>query len=92
MRSVASDESIEWPPSMPIIDADLACLERTFHIVCRAGQHERVRVLRDHAMDDVDLLERRAHGLLALHRGRDVDRPELPADAAGAQARDVGHQ
>ena len=70
---------------------DLAGLEGPLHVVCRRRQHERVGVLRDHAMDDVDLLEGRAHGLLALHRGRHVDRPELPADAAGTEARDVGH-
>jgi membrane dipeptidase len=41
-------------------------------------------------VDDVDLLERRTHRGLSLHRRRNVDRPELPAYTSGAQARNVG--
>jgi hypothetical protein len=44
------------------------------------------------AVHDIDLLERRAHGFFALHRRRHVDRPELSADSALAQPRDVGMQ
>jgi hypothetical protein len=42
-------------------------------------------------MDDVDLLEGRRHGFLALVGGGHVHRPELPANAAGAEPRDVRH-
>ena len=72
--------------------ADLAGLEGALHVVGRTGQHECVGVFRDHAVDDVDLFERRAHRLFALHRRRHIDRPELPADATRTQARDIGHQ
>ena len=70
---------------------DLALLEDALDVVGGERQLERVRVLAHHAMDDVDLLERRGHGALPAIVGRDVDRPELPADAAGAQPRDVRH-
>ena len=92
MRSVASELSIEWPPSMPIIDAMRPLLKaRSTSAAVRAGR-ERLGPAAHHAMDDVDLFERGAHRLLALHRRRHVDRPELAADAALAQPRDVGHQ
>jgi hypothetical protein len=42
-------------------------------------------------MDDVDLLESGRDRGVAGELDRHVDRPELAADAAGAQARDVGH-
>ncbi len=45
-----------------------------------------------HAMDDVDLFEGCPHGFIALHARRHIDRPELAADAALAQTRNVGHQ
>jgi hypothetical protein len=38
----------------------------------------------------VDLLEHRPHGVGAGDLHRDVDRPELPADPAAPQPRDVG--
>ena len=59
MRSVPSDELIECPPSMPMSDAILPCFCDALDVVGRQRQRERVRVPRDHAMDDVDLLERR---------------------------------
>ena len=73
---------------VPALDADqrgdLAGLEaRSMSSAVRASSNV-VRVALDHAVDDVDLLERGAHGLLAL-LGRHVGRPELPADAARPQ-------
>ena len=91
MRRSASELSIEWPPSMPISDAILPCLEDPLDVVGRQRQLERLRILPDHPMDDVDLLERRGDGGLSLELDRHVDGPELPADAAGLEPRDVGH-
>ena len=92
MRSVASELSIEWPPSMPIIDAIRPLLKARSTSAAVRASRERLGPAPRHAMDDVDLLERGAHRLLALHRRGHVDRPELAAEAALAQARDVGHQ
>ena len=83
MRSAPSELSIEWPPSMPISDAILPFLKIALDVVGRERQLERLGILAHHAMDDVDLLERGGDGRLALQLGRHVDRPELPADAAG---------
>jgi hypothetical protein len=47
----------------------------------RAHEAEGLRPARDHPVDDVDLLERRAHGFAALHRRGHVHGPELSADA-----------
>jgi hypothetical protein len=58
----------------------------------RAGELERGRILRHEPMDDVDLLERGGGCISALPRRGDVDRPELPADAACPKAGDVGHE
>ncbi len=91
MRSVASELSIEWPPSMPIIEAIRPLLNTRSTSAAVRASRKRLRPAPHHAMDDVDLFERRAHRLLALHRRGHVDRPELPADAALAEARDVGH-
>jgi hypothetical protein len=55
---------------------------------CR-GERERVRVALDHAARDVDLLELRAREVLG-RLARRVHGPEHGADAARAQARDVG--
>jgi hypothetical protein len=47
-------------------------------------------VLRDHAIDDVDLIDRLGDGgsgALVRLGGRDVDGPELSADAASLESR-----
>ena len=43
-------------------------------------------------LDDVDLLDRLADRRVAGDRRRDIDRPELPSDAARVKPRHVGHQ
>src|SRR5207249_9289404 len=82
---------------VPALDADqrgdLAVLAGAIDVIHRQGEHERVRVMPDHAVDDVDLFERGFDGGAGLHRrGRHVDTPELGADAARPQAGDVGLQ
>jgi hypothetical protein len=68
---------------------DLALLEDALDVVHGECQLERLRVLAHHAVHDVDLLERRRHGRRIICR--DVDRPELSADTACPEPRDVGH-
>ena len=60
MRSAPSEELIECPPSMPMSDAILPWRCDPLDVVGRERQRERVRIARDHPVDDVDLLERRA--------------------------------
>jgi len=43
-------------------------------------------------VNDVDLFQGGADRILALHLGGNVDRPELRAEAAAPQARNIGHQ
>ena len=69
---------------------DLARLERRLHVVGGQRELEAARVGGDHPVHHVDLLEDRRHGRVAREAGRDVDRPELAADPALHQARDVG--
>jgi hypothetical protein len=69
---------------------DLSLLENPFDVVSGERQLERFGVPPHHAMDHVDLFESGGDGLLARHRGRNVDRPELPADPSRLQPRDVG--
>jgi hypothetical protein len=45
--------------------------------------------MRHHLMDHVDLLQYRLHGGRTGWDGRNIDRPELSADAPEPQARDV---
>ena len=71
--------------------SDPALLERPLHVVCRERQLEGVGGLAHHAIDDVDLLERRCDRALPGELGWDIDRPELAADPAAAQPRDVRH-
>ncbi len=71
---------------------DLALLEDPLDVVGGQRQLERVGMLPHHAMDEVDLLEGGGDRGLAGELDRDVDRPELAADRAAAQPRDVGHQ
>jgi hypothetical protein len=70
---------------------NLPCLVDPLDVGGRGCQLERFRILPHHAMDDVDLLERGRDRGLSLQRHRHVHRPELPADATGLQAGDVGH-
>ena len=55
-------------------------------------QLEGVGIALDQAVDVVDLLHRRLHGVRPGDLDRHVDRPELAAHAPLAQARDVGVQ
>ena len=84
--------SIEWPPSMPISEAILPALVDAHDVVGGERELERVGIRGVEAMHDVDLLERGLHRVRALQRRRDVDGPELRADAARREARDVGVQ
>jgi hypothetical protein len=71
---------------------DLARLEDTLDVAGGERQLQGVGVPPHHLVHDVDLLEGCAHGGLAGEGSRHVDGPELPADAAGAQPREVGVQ
>ena len=71
---------------MPMSDAIFPCLEDPLDVVGRQRQLERLGILPDHPMDDVDLLQRRRDGGLSLQLDGHVDRPELSADAAGSAA------
>ena len=99
-RHVARAEAVEHAQRaeravdrMPAFHADerrdLALLEDALDVIGGQRQLECLGVLAHHAVDDVDLLERRRHGRRIICR--DVDRPELTADAARTQAGDVGH-
>src|SRR6185312_13480952 len=48
------------------------------------------RMMRDEAVNDIELFERPSKGFELGQVGRDPDGPELAADAAFAQTRDVG--
>ena len=71
---------------------DLALRSRRADFGGGLGEHEGVGVRAHHALDDVDLVERGLNRLRAGLAGGDVERPELPADLALAQTRDVGLQ
>jgi hypothetical protein len=64
---------------------------RTLDVVGREREDEARRIALDHPSRDVDLLELNAREAARadLGRARDVHRPELAADAAGAQAREI---
>ena len=81
-----------WPPSMPSSEAMRPAVTRVLDVVGRERERKRIRVALDHPQRDVDLLElgAREAALADVGRARDVHRPELAADAARAQARDVG--
>ena len=83
---------MQWPPSTPMSDAIRPLLLDPLDVVGRAGELERGRVLRDQAIDDVDLVERGADGVRALALDGHVDGPELAANAAVPQPGDIGHQ
>ncbi|HAP75437.1 MAG TPA: hypothetical protein DCR14_05080 [Acidimicrobiaceae bacterium] len=60
------------------------------HLVGRASEHEVVGLAVDHAVDEVDLLQRGKHRLGLGQGRRHVRRPELSGDPTRVQARDVG--
>ena len=76
---------------MPMSDAILPFLKIRSTSSAVSASSNVSGILAHHPVDDVDLLERGGDGRLSLQLDRHVDRPELPADAAGAQPRDVGH-
>ena len=93
MRSTPSELSMEWPPSTPISEAILPCLADAHDVVGGIRHLESIGIGRDHAVDDIDLFERLADGGAFLGGlGGNVGRPELRADAALPQTRDVGVQ
>ena len=70
------------------VGGDLAGAPRAREIGGAARGQEDLRVGRLDAADEVDLLQRRARGM--RRAGRLERRPELRADAAFAQARNIG--
>jgi hypothetical protein len=72
------------PSSEPILPDG----EGGLHLVGGAAQGEIVGVAGDHPPRQVELLELQA-GVAAADLGRHVDAPELGADAAGSQPRQV---
>ena len=60
------------------------------HVAGARRKLESRGIARGDATHDVDLFQRRLDCRSTAQRRRDVDRPELPADVSGAQARDVG--
>jgi hypothetical protein len=70
---------------------DSTLLESPFHLVGGQRELERIGIPADHLMNGVDLFERGRHRALTRELDRHINRPELAADSAGPQARDVGH-
>jgi hypothetical protein len=62
-----------------------ACLEYALHVGCGARKLECLRILLNHPMDDVDLLECGADRDWSLHVSGNVYGPELTADPSGTQ-------
>ena len=92
MRSAPSEHPIDWPPSTPIIEASRPAVTAGSTSSAVRARPRAVRVAREQPVEPVDLLERLRHGLVRRQVGRHVDRPELAADAAGAQPRKIGHE
>ena len=95
-RSVVYATDTEDPfsgkPNPNLVGRDLAGPVEPAH-VGRGFRHRQVgRVALDHPLDQVDLLQRRLHGFERLEPGRHPNRPELAADVAPAQPRQIGHQ
>ena len=63
-----------------------------FDVIGRGRQFERLRIGGDQPLDRVDLFKRRLGRLDRRQVSRHIDRPELPPDAPGPQARNVGVQ
>ena len=81
-----------WPPSMPAIDAIRPLADGALDVRDGTGQGQVGRVPGEEPVEAVELLERRGDGLVPGQVGRHVDGPELSADAAGTQPRQVGVQ
>ena len=81
---------------MAAFDADqrsnLVRLVNAANIRGRIGHLEIGRILRRHALDQIDLLQRHLHRLEALQSHRYPHRPELRAHMPGAQSRNIRHQ
>src|SRR5207244_6012430 len=71
---------------------DLAAAMDAHDIVRGARELERLRIHFVEAVYDIDLRENRAHCIRAFECCRNVDRPELRAEPALPQPRDVGVQ
>ena len=92
MRSVASELSIEWPPSMPISEPMRPALNDALDVGGRQASSKvsGQRCVMRCTMSICSSVARTA-SLPCIVDGH-VHRPELAAHAALAQARDVGHQ
>src|SRR5450631_4410337 len=81
---------------MAALDADQAgdptTLVHAHDVGARIGHDEVVRVVAADLFDQVDLLDGHLHRGRPLGVGRYPYRPELCAEVAGTQTRDVGHQ
>ncbi len=102
-RHVARAEPVELPQRgedaahlPPALDADhrghLALLVDADDVVRSSAPFEVVGVSGNHPIDDVDLVDGPRIASSPVIAAVDIDRPELPADAAGEQPRHVGHQ
>jgi small ligand-binding sensory domain FIST len=69
---------------------DPAGREDPLHVGGGQRELQRPGIAGDHRAGQVDLLEHRGDRLVAGQRGGDIDRPELAADPAGRQPRQVG--
>jgi hypothetical protein len=69
--------------------SDLAARESAFRVFGRQRQFQVIRVTADHPVDEIDLFERRGQSRFALQRAGHVDRPELGADPAAPEPRQV---
>jgi hypothetical protein len=82
-----------WSVYIPSeVTGDAAGFVDSDNVIRTAGEREVLGIGFDHALDHVDLLDRLADRGIASDLGRDVDRPELRADAPLMQPRHVGHQ
>ena len=70
---------------------DLSGLHDPLDVGGGAGRLEYIGIASDHRFDELDLLQRVLEGRPLLHGfGRDIHAPKLSADAAFAEARNVG--
>ena len=83
--------AVDLPAALdPHHRGDLARSMRAAHVGRGARQRKGLGVTRDDRLHEVDLLQRLFDLLLARQIGRDIDRPELPAELAAPQPRDIG--
>ena len=80
---------MECPPSAPSSDATRPAAHGALDVVRGERELELVRVLPDHPVHQVDLLQRGGHRRLALELGGHVDRPELAGQPARGHPRQV---